>query len=118
MAEPFDATFSSAKSLIDGCRKNDFPSIPPEPSPHIEGPRLRTKAESRISLRCKADVINMSVSRKRRCHNEAGILMPPAMSTDYAGEDARSAGKCSQARQNAEKGDDAATVSPRHCRLR
>lgn len=82
MPEPFDAALR--KVLIDTCKELGLKYHPKGTVITIEGPRLSTRAESRMFRSWGADVINMSVAVEAILANEAGIpYAAVAMSTDF-----------------------------------
>jgi len=82
MAEPFDKNLR--KILIETCNELNIKHHEKGTVITIEGPRLSTKAESKMFRQWGADVINMSVAVEAILANEAGIpYAAVAMSTDY-----------------------------------
>ncbi|MBW2993427.1 S-methyl-5'-thioadenosine phosphorylase [Candidatus Woesearchaeota archaeon] len=82
MSEPFDKNLRNV--LIETCEELGIKYHPKGTVITIEGPRLSTKAESRMFRQWGADVINMSVAVEAILANEAGLpYAAVAMSTDY-----------------------------------
>ena len=82
MAEPFDKELR--KVLIDSCSELGIKFHGKGTVVTIEGPRLSTKAESKMFRVWGADVVNMSVAVEAILANEAGLpYAAVAMSTDY-----------------------------------
>ncbi len=82
MAEPFDAGLRNI--LVETCKELGIKHHEKGTVITIEGPRLSTKAESKMFREWGADVINMSVAVEAILANEAGLpYTAVAMSTDY-----------------------------------
>ena len=82
MAEPFDNNLRNV--LIGSCKELGIKCHEKGTVVTIEGPRLSTKAESKMFRTWGADVINMSVAVEAILANEADVpYAAVAMSTDY-----------------------------------
>ena len=82
MPEPFSKELR--KTLTRTCEQLELKHHPKGTVITIEGPRLSTRAESRMFRAWGADVINMSIAPEAILANEAGLKYAVvAMSTDY-----------------------------------